>query len=85
MCRPRALRTPLDFLGRPMAERMRVTRKKEVAVGADIFVMRLTLVGVLGCAGDREMDVGVVLGTRNGFVDRAKVPSRLKGDPDYVV
>jgi hypothetical protein len=71
-----------------MAERIRVTRKKEVAVGADIFAMRLTLVGVLGCAGGREMDVGVVLaalGTRNGFEDLAGVPGDFGKDPDYVV
>lgn len=38
LCRPRALRTPLVLRGRPMAERMRVTRKKVLAVGADILV-----------------------------------------------
>ena len=44
LCRPRALRTPLDFLGRPMAERMRVTRKKEVAVGVDMAGFRVVVV-----------------------------------------
>lgn len=41
LCRPSALSTPLDLRGRPMAERMRVTRKKEVAavaVGVDMVV-----------------------------------------------
>ena len=52
LCRPRALRTPLDLRGRPMAERMRVTRKKEVAVGADIVAL-LVVVVLYGLEGVR--------------------------------
>ena len=51
MCRPRALSTPLVLRGRPMAERMRVTRKKALAVGVDIAALWLFFGPVCGLGG----------------------------------